>query len=44
MLSLEVKRLQEHATRQEQRLSDMEKRLRLTWPGQPSFPHFEIEP
>ncbi|MGY2893916.1 hypothetical protein [Deinococcus sp. UYEF24] len=44
VLSLELRRLQEHAAWQEQRLAEMEKRTRLTWPGQPSFPQFEIEP
>jgi hypothetical protein len=43
-LRLELRRLQEHATGQEQRLTEMEKRTRLTWPGQRTFPQFEIEP
>ncbi len=44
LLRLELRRLQEHASGQEQRLTEMEKRTRLTWPGQRSYPHFEIEP
>ena len=44
LLSLELRRLQERAAWQEQRLAEVEKRTQLTWPGQPSRPQFEIEP